>query len=115
MNIEQYKEMLDKEVEQIKEGLSTIGHETDALKNDWVPNSTSEPENDVDLLADQAEELETNAGIVDTLEERLAEVTAALARIETGTFGKCMVCGKDIETQRLDANSAATTCLTCTE
>jgi RNA polymerase-binding transcription factor DksA len=115
MNTEQYKEMLEKEVEQIKVGLSTIGHETDVIKNDWTPNATSEPENDVDLLADQAEELETNAGIVDTLEERLQEVNNALTRIETGTFGKCMVCGRNIETQRLDANPAATTCLACTE
>lgn len=115
MNTEQYKEMLEKEVEQIKVGLSTIGHETDAIKNDWAPNATSEHENDVDLLADQAEELETNAGIVDTLEERLQEVNNALARIETGTFGKCMICGKDIEALRLDANPAATTCLACTE
>lgn len=115
MNTAQYKEMLEKEIEQIQQGLSTIGHETDVIKNDWVPNATSEPENDVDLLADQAEELETNAGIIDTLEERLAEVTAALARIEAGTFGACMTCGKEIETLRLEANPAATTCLACTE
>lgn len=115
MNTAQYKEMLEKEVQALTEGLSTIGHETKELKGDWTANATSEQENDVDLLADQAEEIETNDSIIDTLEERLQEVNDALVRIDSGTFGKCMICSKDIETLRLDANPAAATCLACTE
>lgn len=111
MNTVKYKQMLEEEVTKLQSGLSAIGHETDELKGDWTPNSTSEQENDVDLLADQAEELETNAGIIDTLEERLQEVNEALTRIEVRTYGKCVLCGQDVETQRLDADPAATTCM----
>ena len=45
------------------------------------------------------------------LEARLAQVDAALAKIENGTYGKCRVCGKEIEPARLGANPAAETCM----
>lgn len=114
MNTQNYKEILEAEIVQIKEGLSTIAHETHLIKDDWVPNPTSQPENDVDMLADQAEELEINAGVIDTLEERLQEVNTALERIDSGTYGKCATCGNEIEALRLGANPAATTCIACT-
>jgi len=37
------------------------------------------------------------------LRQRLAEVDAALVRIEDGTYGRCEVCGMPIEPARLEA------------
>ena len=37
------------------------------------------------------------------LEARLARIQAALDRIDGGTYGKCLVCGRDIAPERLDA------------
>lgn len=113
MNTAKYKQSLEEEVTRLKEGLSLIGHETKELKDDWTANATGEQEADPNLRADQAEEIETNDSIIDTLEERLQEVHEALARIESGAFGKCMICGAKIEDRRLEANPAATTCLNC--
>ena len=58
-------------------------------------------------VADKLEELEENAGVVSKLEKQLIEVKAALDRIAKGTYGICEVCGKPIETERLEANSSA--------
>jgi len=65
---------------------------------------------DLNIRADAVEEFVTRVGVTAPLEARLAEVDAALLRIETGTYGTCMVCDKEIEEDRLEANPAATTC-----
>jgi RNA polymerase-binding transcription factor DksA len=38
------------------------------------------------------------------------EVNTALKQIEKGAYGTCVVCGAEIEKERLDANPAAQTC-----
>lgn len=46
-------------------------------------------------------------------ERRVAEVDAALARIGTGEYGACIVCGGPIGEERLAARPASTTCVAC--
>ncbi|GAB4075532.1 TraR/DksA family transcriptional regulator [Nostocoides australiense] len=40
---------------------------------------------------------------------QLAEIDAALARVENGTYGRCAVCGERIPEARLEARPTATT------
>lgn len=49
------------------------------------------------------------------LELRLKDVTEALEKIQKNdnSFGKCEVCGKEIEIARLKINPAAKTCISC--
>jgi DnaK suppressor protein len=53
----------------------------------------------------------------DTLEENsehvLAEIDEALARIEAGTYGTCVTCGREIPLERLEAIPYATQCIDC--
>ena len=46
---------------------------------------------------------------------RINRLTAALQRIEDGTYGQCAVCGQPIEPARLAALPEAETCLRCQE
>jgi RNA polymerase-binding protein DksA len=41
----------------------------------------------------------------------LAEINAALRRIEDGTYGTCRVCGKEIASERLEAHPWASLCI----
>jgi RNA polymerase-binding transcription factor DksA len=43
----------------------------------------------------------------------LAQVTAALNRIERGTYGRCIVCGHEISTARLQALPYTPHCVNC--
>ena len=43
----------------------------------------------------------------------LAEIDAALKRIEEGTYGICTNCGKEIPVDRLEALPWATLCIDC--
>lgn len=52
-----------------------------------------------------------------TLEENeeqvIAAIDAALARIDDGTFGKCLGCGQQIAPERLEAVPWTTQCIEC--
>ncbi len=45
----------------------------------------------------------------------LAAIDGALARIATGEYGRCTVCGELIPERRLDALPAADMCVTCAQ
>lgn len=45
----------------------------------------------------------------------LAEVDAALERIDTGDYGTCFECGDAVNPKRLEANPFSTLCIDCAE
>lgn len=49
--------------------------------------------------------------IIEQLQSHRLAVEAALERIETGTYGKCERCGREIPFERLEARPAATLCV----
>lgn len=51
----------------------------------------------------------------ENLQLRLAQVERAEERLGEGTYGRCEVCGADIDPERLEAKPEATTCLGCQE
>jgi DnaK suppressor protein len=46
-------------------------------------------------------------------QRRLAELDAASARLDAGTYGRCERCGLPIDPARLDARPEARTCVAC--
>jgi len=67
-------------------------------------------------LADDATEVftrERNLALRDNASELLAQVDAALQRLDDGTYGVCARCGREISTERLEALPSATLCITC--
>ena len=67
-----------------------------------------------DHLADSATETfmrELDDGLEENAEHLLAEVDAALRRIDDGTYGTCEACGRRIDEDRLEAVPYATLCL----
>jgi DnaK suppressor protein len=54
---------------------------------------------------------ELDEGLEDSAKETLAEIDAALQRIEDGTYGICEVCGKPIGAERLAALPWARLCI----
>jgi len=111
-----YKEELLKEQAQLIEAMQTMGQLSEIIPGDWETHmEPAQNETSLDDLANKYEEESTNEGVLETLEERLREVTDALERIGSGTYGICMITGKPIEPEILAANPAATTCLAAKE
>src|SRR5512147_1226538 len=68
--------------------------------------------------AEQAAQL-GNVAVVSALEaeavQQIAEIEAALQRLEAGTYGICVSCGEPIGEGRLKVRPAATQCRDCAE
>ncbi|REK20255.1 MAG: TraR/DksA family transcriptional regulator [Actinobacteria bacterium] len=52
-------------------------------------------------------------GLVDSIKGQLDDVDAALAQIESGKYGTCNNCGKDIPAARLEARPSSILCVDC--
>jgi RNA polymerase-binding protein DksA len=67
-------------------------------------------------LADTATETydrELDYTLEENAEHMLAEIDAALQRIDDGSFGRCTNCDKEIAPARLEARPWATLCIDC--
>jgi DnaK suppressor protein len=53
------------------------------------------------------------AALLDQAERQLAELDAAVARLDAEDYGRCEVCGEPIAAERLLARPAATRCIRC--
>jgi RNA polymerase-binding protein DksA len=52
-------------------------------------------------------------GLVDSIKGQLDDVDAALARLDSGDYGTCASCGKEISIERLEARPASILCVEC--
>jgi len=71
-----------------------------------------------DHMADQGSATfarELDMTLEDSAREMLAQVDAALARMDSGEYGKCKRCGADIPLARLEAVPYADLCIECKE
>ena len=56
---------------------------------------------------------EANAAMIDHHVDEISGIQAALARVESGTYGFCVDCGESIGFLRLQAYPSANRCLEC--
>ena len=63
--------------------------------------------------ASQVFEQQRDLALRDRAVQHLAQVEAAIARLEAGTYGRCLRCGTDIPAGRLDALPWAAHCIEC--
>jgi RNA polymerase-binding transcription factor DksA len=105
------KEKLESERDSLLESLRGMG-KLNPETGDWeaIPEEQSTPETDENDKADRFEDFEARSSMLKTLEPRLNNILKALKGLNRESFGKCIVCKKDIEQARLEANPAAQTC-----
>ncbi len=90
-----YKQLL-----QAKE--DELTNEIAAFNQDARDSRTSEVEDPIDSV-NSSEAKATSFGESNIASEMLLQVRAALQRIEMGTYGICVDCGRDIGEKRLEA------------
>jgi RNA polymerase-binding transcription factor DksA len=113
IDTDKFKKKLEEEKITLAKELKGLGVlNTDTGNWETTPNmeEIKNFEADENDLADRSEDFQERTSTLNTLGARMNEVEAALSRIEENTYGKCEVCGKDIEEERLKANPAAATC-----
>jgi len=58
-------------------------------------------------------EADRNEAAVQAALEQRAEVVAALARVDNGSYGKCVECAQPVPEARLEARPATSRCVPC--
>jgi len=111
VNTERFRDLLLDERQRVAAAISYL-HEDNSRS---IEDETEEETYD-NHLADSATAT-LNREIDYTLEENsehvLSGINEALDRIESGTFGSCARCGKQIGEERLEAIPYATRCIDC--
>jgi DnaK suppressor protein len=99
-----YRGLLEAERAELRAQLAELGFgEEGGLKYD--PNFA-----DTSQVTAERGEAEALAG---QLRDALADVEAAIDRLEKGTYGNCERCGQPISPARLEAKPAARRCIAC--
>lgn len=73
------------------------------------PEYGDKPDENAQEIADYS----TNLATEKVLEKSLADIEAALGRIQKGTYGVCKYCGNPIPEKRLIARPTASSCVAC--
>ena len=110
MDTTPYKEKLETELAALTTELNELGVENPAVSGDWVTTGDGEPTADPNDVGDRTEEYNARRAALAALETRYRNITRALDKIASGTYGICEISGEAIEADRLEANPAARTC-----
>ncbi|GIK35543.1 MAG: hypothetical protein AMXMBFR45_06100 [Gammaproteobacteria bacterium] len=104
-----------KETEEIRTRL--LAHKADLQKRVTTIHEHARDPLEQDS-AEQAAQL-GNVAVVSALEneavQQIAEIEAAISRLDAGTYGVCVSCGEPIGDGRLRVRPAATQCRDCAE
>ena len=105
------KEKLEQERDSLVSQMKDMG-KFDPETGDWeaTPEDLGYRQSDQNDMADRFEDFEARSSMITVLKDRLQNILKALNMINQDSFGKCEICKKEIETDRLTANPAARTC-----
>lgn len=105
------KEKLEVERDVLLDQIRDIG-KLNPETNEWeaTPEERDSRESDQNDMADRFEDFESRSVMIKTLESRLNSILSALNGLNKESFGKCEICEKDIEMDRMEVNPAAKTC-----
>ena len=101
--LELVRERIVKTIEHHDIGTASLEEETGEL--------LSAADNHLADAATETYERELDEGLEEDAREQLHQVEKALARIESGEYGRCEICGKEIPVERLEAVPWTTLCI----
>jgi RNA polymerase-binding transcription factor DksA len=86
-----------------------LEHDDADLEPGELSNLDQHPADSATYLQDTDRE-QTMRDLVDV---RRQEIQAALRRLDDGTYGRCVDCGRELSDERLDARPEAARCIDC--
>jgi RNA polymerase-binding protein DksA len=108
-----FRDALLDERRRVEHALATLRDEHRGSLDDEVEETSPTNDNHLAETATATLGREIDYTLGDNAEQVLSEIDAALARIEDGTYGTCVNCGREIPRERLEANPWASLCIDC--
>lgn len=110
-SVDRARRRLEAEREEALGQLASLSHDFDAVVA-ASRDSNADDEHDPEGATIAFERSQLGA-LVGQVRRQLAEIDAALARVDAGTYGVCEECGGAIGDGRLEARPVARTCIRC--
>ena len=107
----EHRDRLEARIRDVSDLLDTLERERAAMV-EASRASNADDEHDPEGATIAFERAQVDATIAD-IRRQLAELDAALGRVNDGTYGICVVCGLPIPDARLEARPSATTHVAC--
>src|SRR5262245_5374689 len=111
VDVERFKELLEEERRRVVDAIEYLHKENPGSIEDETDDETTD--NHIAETATVTLDREIDYTLEENSEHVLAEIEGALKRIEAGTYGVCVNCGKPIAEERLAAIPWATYCIDC--
>ena len=111
--LERFRKQLEAEEQDLLEQIREIaGNKARAADAEVVLELSGYDDHPADMASETFQK-EKDEALLESVQESLARVRNALAKIKRGTYGKCDSCGKPITLKRLKALPYATLCVQC--
>jgi RNA polymerase-binding transcription factor DksA len=109
LDLEQVRSDLESERDRLKAAIAEVNH-TGSLSDETGDLSIGQDDHIADTASDTYMR-ELDGGLEENAEHLLAKVEGALGRLDAGTYGTCVICGRPIDEERLKAVPYAKLCI----
>jgi RNA polymerase-binding protein DksA len=113
IDTEHFRDALLDERRRVEHALATLRDEHPGSLDDEVEEIAATSDNHLAETATATLGREIDYTLGENSEQVLSEIGAALKRIEEGTYGTCLNCGREIPRERLEAQPWASLCIDC--
>jgi RNA polymerase-binding transcription factor len=111
VDVERFKGLLEEERRRVLDAIEYLHKENPGSIEEETEDETTD--NHIAETATATLDREIDYTLEENSEHVLSEIEGALVRIEEGTYGTCVNCGKPIAEERLAAIPWATYCIDC--
>lgn len=112
VDVEHFRRRLQDERERVVAAIDNLHRENPGSLEDETGELVSgSGDNHIGDLATATYDRELEYGLEENSEQVLAAIDAALRRIDDGSYGTCVKCGRPIGEERLEARPWATLCI----
>ena len=111
--LDQLKHKLEEQEKQMIETMRTMHRNGDADMSEHYPTELSNYDNHPADHGTELYTLELNMALKVHEQTKLNDIQKALKKFETGTYGRCDHCHKEISFERLEAKPSAGLCYDC--
>jgi len=100
--LEHFKQKLKEEKEESEKEIERLKSNAESIERNSDDRQSGQDHHPGDVASD-AQMKKTSFTLLEKQREKLKKIEAALERIESGTYGVCLITGKPIEKERLEA------------
>ena len=113
IDTDRFRTLLEEERGRVQHAIKHLEEEHPGSLGSETEELSTASDNHMGDLASATLDREIDYSLEASSEQHLAEIDAALRRIDDGTYGTCTKCGKQIPEERLEAMPWATQCIDC--